>query len=110
MAQQQQTTIQALIASVQAVVTAAQADSLSAPDIVRELVAHAQSVIAYYSAQLAPTGRTYIVKPTPLGAEAIQMIALRELGDWTRYSEIQHANGLAFIALQAGQQLILPLF
>lgn len=104
-----QSTLQALIASLQALVTTAQADTASDLDVLRELVAHAQAAINYYSAQLTPVGRTYYVQPTIFGAEAIQMIALRELGDWTRYVELVSVNSLDFIALYVGQPLTLPL-
>lgn len=104
-----------LVGNLQSLITAAQTD-LAAPGATgatiaaaQEVITQAQAVITTLSVLSSGTpAYAYTVQAGPYGTETIFTIAQRELGDLTRYVELLRLNGLAFIALEEGQVLLLP--
>lgn len=105
----------ALITALQALITSAQADAAAlgatgdTMTASQQLVVHAQAVIASLGVIAAGRpGYAVVVQDGPFGTESIFAIAQRELGDLTRFTDIQALNGLAFIALEPGHVLLIP--
>lgn len=102
---------QDVIAALQAVITAAEAE-LADPTTSRSVQAADRDIITTCEAEILRQQQalsqqspvTYTVK----SGDTIFSIAAVQLGDRLLYRTIQAANGLSFIALSPGQQLVMP--
>lgn len=107
-------TQQDIITSIQALITTAKAESTlpgatqAAQLAALQLIALLQATLLQIGMQTPPAPALYIVSPADLATGGLFGIAFRTLGDPLRWSDIGALNGLRFLALQPGQQLLLP--
>lgn len=104
--------IQQLIAALQAVVTAATTESAapgaSATQIAaaKVVIAQAQATIIDLQAQLVPAQSPTLY--TVQMGDTLPGLAQQFLGDPLQFTALQSLNGLIGLALQTGQQLLIP--
>jgi nucleoid-associated protein YgaU len=103
---------QTYLTALQTLITVATSD-LAGGGLTRTEEAAARAMLAYgTSALLAEQKRIAVKQPTVYTCteadSILPTLAQRFLGDPLRYTDIQALNGLRFIALSPGQQVLIP--